>query len=35
MFPGGASINDGVVFDLRYLNQVGTSEDNATAFVGQ
>jgi hypothetical protein len=34
MFPGGASINDGVVFDLRHLNQLGISEDKAIAFVG-
>jgi FAD/FMN-containing dehydrogenase len=34
MFAGGASINDGVVFDLRYLNQLMISEDKTTAFVG-
>jgi FAD/FMN-containing dehydrogenase len=31
--PGGASFNDGVVFDLRYLNQLGILEDKATAYV--
>jgi FAD/FMN-containing dehydrogenase len=34
MFSGASNAENGITFDLRYLNELGISEDHATAYVG-